>query len=175
MNTSRFHYIHRVLGISSFIAPQKIHNLYRLHYSLKKQINFIFFCGPLHTRAHKELIKKIAQALNSSDYIIVEILQTQNPSIPSIINNLLTRFLPTKGFVIFGSDLASHLMDKENTFKKNSWEITETISINKNQNQPIDGCVVDTIDSLTGPHSTETQERKKQAWNKLKTTFQLQC
>ncbi len=173
MNAMQFYYARTVLGVSSFIAPQKVRKLYRLHYSSKKQVDFMFFCGPLHTKENKKLIQKIAQALNSSDYIIAEILQTQSPSIPSIINNLLTRFLPTKGFVIFGSDPVSHLTDKENTFKKNSWKITETVSINKNQSQSIKGCVLDTIDNLTGLQSAEIQERKKQAWNRLRAVFQL--
>ena len=172
MNALQFYYAHTVLGISSFILPQKSRNIYRLHQSSKKQVDFIFFCDSLHTKENKELIKKIAQALNSSDYIIVEILQSQSTSIPSIIKNLLTRFLP-KGFIVFGSELAPHLTAKDNILKRISWKISETISINKNQNQSIPGCVLDTIKALTGPHSSEIQERKKQAWNRLRTVFQV--
>lgn len=177
MNALQFYYTYTVLGINSFIPPQKVRNLYCLHHSSKKQADFMFFCSPLHTRKKKELIQKIAQALGSSDYIIVEVLQTQNTSISSIMDNLLTRFLP-RGFIIFGSALAFQLASKRNEstldpLEKTSWHITEVISLNKTQNQIIPGCILDTINDLTGPQSSEMQERKKQAWNRLRNVFQL--
>ena len=198
MNALQFYYAHTVLGISSFIQPERFRTNYRLRYGSTKRADFLFFCSPLKTKEEKTLIQKIAQALDSSDYIIVEILNTQNSHTPFILNNLLTRFLP-RGFVIFGSDLSSHLTEKNNSDhlisqstttqeKRNNisvktkssspnqsiyGKITEPISISQNQKQLITGCVLNVIDDFTDPDPIKTQERKKQAWNTLKQTFPL--
>ncbi|MDE0118886.1 MAG: hypothetical protein OXM55_02620, partial [Bdellovibrionales bacterium] len=111
MNGSQFYYAHNVLGISSLLKPQKIRSTYRLHHSSEKEIDFLFFCQQLNTEKDPSLIQKIAQALGFPNYAIVEIRDKQNPYVPYILNNLLTRFCP-KGFVIFGPDLAPHLNPK---------------------------------------------------------------
>lgn len=200
MNVLQFYYTHTVLGISSIIQPKKTRTTYRLHCSSAKQTDFLFFCNKLKTKEEKTLIQKIAKALDSSDHIIVEILNTQSSHTSVILGNLLTRFLP-RGFVIFGSDLAFHLMGKNNKNsdypvsqstmtqeKRNNisvktkppspnqsihGKITEPISISQNQNQLITGCVLNVIDDFTDPDSTKTQERKKQAWKILRQVLTL--
>ena len=213
MNTSQFYYAHNVLGISSFLKPQKIHSTYRLYNTSEKELEFLFFCQELHpssllsqkqalkgsnksinTEKNNSLIQKIAQALGSSHYATVEVLDLKSPYLPFVLNNLLTRFVP-KGFVIFGSDLASHLKPKDliaqnseenltleiNKLKtkyphkisvKNLYgKITETIAINKNQHQSISGCILNKLSDFTEPDLKTVQERKKQAWEILKQVF----
>ena len=194
MNTAQFYYIYKALGISSFLQPQKIRSTYRLHYSSGKETDFMFFCNQLNTEKDRLLIQKIAQALGSSEYITVEVLDLQNPHTPFMLKNLLTRFLP-KGFVIFGPDLASHLNPKgfdfmnseqapstninrkpeelsnEVSTKNPLGKTMATISINKNQHQSISGCVLNALNDFTGSDVKEVQERKKQAWKILKQIF----
>ncbi|MDE0518662.1 MAG: hypothetical protein OXH36_03780 [Bdellovibrionales bacterium] len=146
MNTSQFYYAHNVLGISSFLQPQKIRSTYRLYHSSETETEFLFFCQQLYSSPplsqgpalqgsnkisiNKEkdssLIQKIAQALRFSNYGIVEILDKQSLHVPYILNNLLTRFCP-KGFVIFGPDLASHLNPKGFNFHNSEHSPTSEI------------------------------------------------
>ena len=258
MNASQFYYIHNVLGVSSFLKPQKIRSTYHLHYGSEKEISFLFFCNTLNTESDCRLIQKIAQALHACGYIIAEILDPQSTHVPFMLNNLLTRFRP-KGFVIFGPDLAIHLNPK--TFnamnsekvpspkmikkpqgssnqvsvnipivsklsglkssdipirmekgglksgatqgnrqrsyakitpegstqgnKRRSYEkirpykyssigkVMETISLNKNQDQSISGCVLHTLSDFTESDQRKVQETKKQAWKILKQVFPL--
>ena len=169
MNALQFYYVNTVLGASSVIQPQKIRSAYCLHRSSEKQTNFLFFCNHLNTKEEKELIQKIATAIDHSESMIVEILDMKNTHIPLLLNNFLTRFLP-KGFVIFGHDLAFRLArfsSNKTKDKKINWKGV----INKNQQHFVPGCVLNTMSDFTGPASLEVRERKKQAWNTLRQTF----
>ena len=187
MNMIQFYYINTVLGISSIIKPQKLRSIYHLHPSLKKQPDFLFFCHPLHTKEEKNLIQKIGKTFHPCEIQIVEIftdLTKQQPRkkepslntapyefpLRSTINSLLTRTLP-KGFIIFGSDLATRLTTTYT--EKKIGPITEAIHINSHQKKTISGCVIHTVSDMTeNPDSTKTQERKKQTWNTLKKLLQ---
>ena len=183
MNVLQFYYINTVFGVSSIIQPQKLRSVYYLHPSLEKQTDFLFFCHPLHTKKEKELIQKIGKTLSPYKIQILEILanstkqqQTKKeflsnpPTSKSIlkntVNSLLTRTLP-KGFIIFGSDLATHLTATYT--EKKTGTIAETIHINSYQKKSIPGCVIHKLSDMLGDtNSTKIQERKKQTWNTLK-------
>ena len=168
MNSLQFYYTHKVLGISSIIQPAWVRSTYRLHDHSEKQVDCLFFCNHLNMKEGKVLIQNIAKAIDSSAYIIVEILDSHNPCVSFIPNNLLTRFQP-KGFVIFGGGLAYQLFSDQvrNVHEK----ITRKIMIGQNQQYDIPGCVLSPINELTGSNLPEIQKKKQQAWNTLKQFF----
>ena len=167
MNSLQFYYVKKVLGLSSIIQTQDRRLTYRLHNSLGKKINFLFFCNNLPNK-NKELIQKMAQAIGVFDYAIVEILEEKNPRLPLIFKNLLTRF-PAKGGVIFGQKLACKMLDDKSC---NAYEGSKyTISLSSHQEQKIPLCVFDDISKFMGPNLSKIKERKKQAWTGLKLAF----
>ena len=187
MNVTQFYYMNTVLGISSIIKPPNLRSIYHLHPSLEKQSDFLFFCHTLHTKEEKNLIQKIGKIFSPFKIQIVEIFTESIQKHPkkkevslnmkpfalplkNIINSLLTRTLP-KGFIIFGSDLAAHLITTYT--EKKIGTITETIYINHHQKNTLPGCVIHTVSDMTGDSiTTKIQERKKQTWDILKTFLQ---
>lgn len=179
MNALQFYYVNTVLGISSFLQPQEIRSTYRLLYGSTKNPDFLFFCDSLKNNGDKTLIQKISKALGSDQYIIVEILNQHSLLINIVLNNLLTRFLP-KCFVIFGPDLGFKLTNK-NFFELKDpsvkqtenipIKISKTISIKKNLQKPVYGCILHPLTHFTGSNLSKVQENKKQAWKILKELY----
>ncbi len=162
MNVNQFYYTNKVLGISSFIRPKHLRFAYSLnttHYSYtsasstqKKTI--LYFAESLNIEG-KTIIQKINQALKQPDYILIEIKNIK-PT-PSLFKNLLTRFSP-QGFVIFGSQLAEHLIIKNKTLGKIRYCCADKY---------IDGCILSTVKNYQG-NSEDVQKRKQEGWSHLK-------
>ena len=162
MNINQFYYTNKVLGISSFICPKHLRSTYSLdttHYSYLSDNNIqkktiLYFTESLNTE-DKIIIQKINQALNQPDYILIEIKDLKSQS--SLFENLLTRFSP-KGFVIFGPQLASHLITANKTFGKINYQY---------DNKNIDGCVLSEVKAYQGD-TPEVQKKKQEGWLHLK-------
>lgn len=161
MNSAQFYYIHKVLGLTSFIQPKNIRKAYRIHRSSYQQTQFLFFCSHLDTEEKKLLMQKIAQSLGYTNTMIISISDAHHPHIPLLLNNFLTRFMP-KGFIIFGYDLASFLIPLNPKYiqnKKILW------------NKKISGCVLNPLSDFTDSDTSLVQTHKQQAWNLLKQSF----
>ena len=178
MNALHFYYWNTVLGVSSFIQPQKVRTIYRLIHGLTKEPDLLFFCNSLNNnKEYKTLIQKMAKALGSDKYIIVEILNPKTPHIPLILKNLLIRFLP-KSFVIFNPDLDSQLTNKtpptkslEQYPQSSLKKISIKIPLGNHQLHPIQGCILNPISDFIGPDLARVHKNKKQAWNILKEIY----
>lgn len=177
MNALQFYYANTVLGVSSFIQPQKIRTSYRLIYSPTKEPDLLFFCNSMeNNKEYKTLIKKMAKALDSDKYMIVEILNPKKRHIPYILKNLLSRFLP-KSFIIFNPNSDFPATDKTHSTKSSEnhllspLKIRIKIPLGNRQHHSIQGCLLNPIKDFIGPDSTKVHQNKKQAWNLLKEIY----
>lgn len=161
MNTEQFYYIHKVLGVSSFIQPKDIRAAYKLHNYLYKNTPFLFFCSHLDSNKKKLLIKKMALSLNYTNTMIIEVLNIHHPHISNLLNNFLTRFVP-KGFVIFGYDLASCLDHQSPQYLQNKKILW---------NNKISGAVLNPLSNFTDSNPSLVKKYKLQAWDILKELY----
>ena len=173
MNALHFYYWNTVLGVSSFIQPQKVRSTYRMTNGSIKEPDLLFFCTSLNNKEYKTLLQKMAKALGSDKYIIVEILNPKTPHTPLILKNLLTRFLP-KSFIIFNPDSAFQATDKPHSTKPSEnhlpspLKIRVKIPLGNRQHRLIQGCLLNPISDFIGPDLAKVHKNKKQTWNILK-------
>ncbi len=176
MNTLQFYYAREVLGVRAILKPKILRTTYQLSRPLACQQDFLFFCGALKTSPQKELIKNIARALKGSAEQVVEMAGLK--PLPFLLNNLICRFPPSKGFVIFGEDLAdkirppSDLGDSDPAFKQ-SLRGEEVLALPAPfcKSGTIPGCLVPSISQLTSPDPAQAQKAKQKAWGLLHKTF----
>ena len=167
MNTLQFYYTHTVLGVSSVLQPKGIRDSYRLHPSCARKAGFLFFCDQIQGKEGKQLIQKIAGAMGLSEYLILEIINPQNPHTPFILNNFLSRFRP-KGFVVFGLELARRLMQNPLPAEEDSSLLKWQVSQKGQTFFTVPACLLDTLSAFIGPDSPHLRKKKESAWNRLK-------
>ena len=160
MNNLQFYYAREVLGVRTALKPPALRDTYSLSRPLSQERDFLFFCRPLKTLPEKSLIKNIAKALKAEEKQVVEI-ESLKP-LPFLLQNLLCRFLPSKGFVIFGEELANKVMSSA---KKGTHKFSHSNGIIST------GCVVHSISQLRDPDPAKTHANKQETWKMLHNTF----
>ena len=178
MNTFKFYWTYEVLGVQAVLKPLSLRSVYKLSRPLAQQTDFLFFCEPLKTTEAKDLVKKIAgPALKAEEEQVVEVLDFKSNHLAFLLKNILNRFTPSKGFIVFGEELANKLIKGvEHPLQglsslKVCGSTHLSFPLDAHKKVLVSGCVIPSIQQLTDPNSEATQKAKQSAWQILHKTF----
>ena len=160
MNASQFYYMREVLGWDCIIPPVFVRS-YLLHHQTASPA-FLFFCSHLDPKG-RTVIKKINKALGDRASMTVEITDLKSPYNKKLLGNLMVRFSPARGIVVFGDKVAWALMDHPDQLKNNALQGTL-------KNIKLKSCMLCSLSDLTGTDGGAAS-RKALAWQTLKQTF----